>query len=293
MTRSLGQRYARERWGLGLRNDTLSDLVCDSGCGQSIASYFEGVERDCTALEERILIPARKGGQLWAGWNETCLRDEKTDRYYGDVIDGFTISSTHGGPIEEICSFCNVQRSQMKQTSPYSLYERRDQSNLEHINYVCNLNLPTAVPNLIVSESPHIERTWYFGTRHCASSLLYTTSAGDTCNSIATQFNVASALVKSMNWQPIDCFAIPEGTKVCIPFRCKTYTLKDGDTCDSIERELDLKPWLLLSAIREYNRWVNEDCSNLHEASDALFGHVICVGPTGDLALERKASSYV
>lgn len=85
-TRSLGQRYARERWGLGLRNDTLSDLVCHSGCGESIATYFEGVERDCTALEERILIPAKRGGQLWAGWNETCLRDEKTERYCGGRI---------------------------------------------------------------------------------------------------------------------------------------------------------------------------------------------------------------
>lgn len=85
-TRSLGQRYARERWGLGLRNDTLSDLVCHSGCGESIATYFEGVERDCTALVERILIPAKRGGQLWAGWNETCLRDEKTERYCGGRI---------------------------------------------------------------------------------------------------------------------------------------------------------------------------------------------------------------
>jgi hypothetical protein len=203
-----------------------------------------------------------------------------------DVIDGFKISPIHETPVEELCSFCNVQRHQMKQTSPYSLYDRNDKLKLEHINYVCNLNLPTAIPNLVLSESPHIERTSYFGTGHCASNLLYTTSAGDTCNSIAAQFNVASALVKGMNWQPIDCFAIPEGTRVCIPFRCKTYTLKDGDTCDSIERELDLKPWLLLSAVREYNRWVNEDCSNLHEASNALFGHVICVGPTGDLVLD-------
>jgi hypothetical protein len=81
-TRSLQRQFGR---GLGLGNDTLSDLVCDSGCGESIAAWFEDVERDCATLEERILFPARRGGQLWARWNETCLRneDEGRERYCG------------------------------------------------------------------------------------------------------------------------------------------------------------------------------------------------------------------
>jgi hypothetical protein len=198
-----------------------------------------------------------------------------------DVIDGFTTSSIHEISVKELCSFCNVQWHQMMQKSPYSLYNKNYKSNLEYINSACGLTFPTAIPNLKIFESPHIERSPY-----CATHLLYTTSAGDTCNSIATQFKVASAAIRAVNWPPIDCFTIPEGTRLCIPFRCKTYTLKKGDTCDSIERELDLKPWLRLPAIREYNRWVNEDCSNLHEASDALFGPVICVGPTGQSVLD-------
>lgn len=82
-TRSLQRQLGRRRRVLGLGSDALSDLVCDSGCGESIAAWFEGVERDCATLEERILFPARRGGQLWAGWNETCLRNEETERYCG------------------------------------------------------------------------------------------------------------------------------------------------------------------------------------------------------------------
>ncbi|KAJ6002217.1 hypothetical protein N7499_001918 [Penicillium canescens] len=193
-----------------------------------------------------------------------------------DVIDDFTTSLIDDMPIEELCSFCNVQWHQMMQTSPYSRYDNNYKSNLEHINSACNLAIPTAIPNLTLFENPHVERDPY-----CATHLSYTTSAGDTCNGIAAQFKVASAAVRAVNWPPIDCFAIPEGKRLCIPFGCKTYTLKDGDTCDSIERELDLKPWWRLSAIREYNPWVNRDCSNLHEVSNALYGRVICVGPTG------------
>ncbi|KAJ5770502.1 uncharacterized protein N7511_002553 [Penicillium nucicola] len=279
-TRSLQRQLGRRRRGSGLGSEALSDLVCDSRCGESIAAWVESVERDCATLEERMLFPSMRGGQLWAGWNETCLRDERTGRYCGDVMDDFTTSSIYDMPVGELCSFCNVKWHQMMQSSPYSLYDKNYKSYLEHINSACNLNLPTAIPSLMVFENPYVERD-----RYCPTRLSYTTSAGDTCDSIAAQFKVASAAVRVMNWPLIDCFSIPRATRLCIPFGCKTYTLKDGDTCNSIERELDLKPWWRLSAIRQYNFWVNEDCSNLLEVSDTLYGRVICVGPTGQSIL--------
>ncbi|KAL3487197.1 hypothetical protein BJX62DRAFT_228185 [Aspergillus germanicus] len=275
-TRSLQRQYGRRMRGLGLGNDALSDLVCDSRCGESLAAWLKGVDRDCKTLEERMLFPTRRGGQLWAGWNETCLRDDMTGRYCGDIIDAFSTPFIKEMPAKELCSFCHVELHRKMQSSPYSLYDRNYKANLEYINSACNLTLPTAIPTLTLFENPHIE--W---ERYCTTFLLYT-AAGDTCTSIATQLNVSSAAVLATSWPPIDCFAIPEGTRLCIPFGCKTYTLKDGDTCESIERELSLEPsWRGPSAIREYNPWVNEDCSNLHEASDALYGRVICVGPTG------------
>lgn len=73
------------RWDMGLGNDTLTDLVCESGCGESIAAWFEGVERDCATFEERMLFPTQRGGKLWARWNEICFlnEDEGTGKYCG------------------------------------------------------------------------------------------------------------------------------------------------------------------------------------------------------------------
>jgi hypothetical protein len=90
-----------------------------------------------------------------------------------DVIVDFTTSFIGKMPIEELCSFCNVQWHQMMQKSPYSIYDRNYKSNLEHINRVCNLNIPTAFPKLTLFENPHIERDPY-----CATHLSYTASAG-------------------------------------------------------------------------------------------------------------------
>jgi hypothetical protein len=75
-------------WKGGLNNDTLSDLVCSAGCEASIASWFNGVLRNCATDKERALIPTRLGGQMWAGWNETCLKDPETDRYCGGKSGG-------------------------------------------------------------------------------------------------------------------------------------------------------------------------------------------------------------
>lgn len=149
-----------------------------------------------------------------------------------DVIDGFTTPfiNVYEKTAKELCSFCNVQWYQMMQSSPYSDYSRGYESLFEHVNSVCGLNLPTAIFNRILFENPYVE--W---DRYCSTGLLYKTSAGDTCNSIAAQFKVASAAIRSAFFSPIDCFAIPAGKSLCIPRKCDTYTLKDGDTCESIE----------------------------------------------------------
>ncbi|OGE51614.1 hypothetical protein PENARI_c013G11082 [Penicillium arizonense] len=129
-----------------------------------------------------------------------------------DVIDEFTTSSIREMPMEELCSFCNVQWHQMMQTSPYSHYDNNYKSNLEHINRACGLTILTDIPKLTLFENPHVEWGPY-----CPTHLLYTTSAGDTCDGIAAQFKVASAAVRGVNWSPIDCFAIPEGNQTRTP----------------------------------------------------------------------------
>ncbi|KAL4956505.1 pectate lyase superfamily protein-domain-containing protein [Aspergillus filifer] len=186
-------------WKGGFDNDTLSDLITQ-------------FVRNCDTEKERELIPTRLGGQLCAGWNETCLKDPETDRYCGDDIDNFTVvSHINKMPKDELCSFCY--------------------------------------------------------------HTLTNDAAGDTCDSIALQFNVASASLFMGNDNLLNCFPSREGTALCIPFACDgVYNLQDGDTCTSIGKDLGI-PYSHGSTIRQYNPWINYDCSNLHDASDVAYGH--------------------
>ncbi|KAL2811038.1 pectate lyase superfamily protein-domain-containing protein [Aspergillus granulosus] len=263
-------------WKGGLGNDTLSDLVCSPGCEASIASWFNGVAGNCATEKERALIPTRLGGQLWAGWNETCLKDPDTDRYCGDVIADFTqVSMIEELPTSELCSFCNVRRYQMMQSTSYSVYDKYYQSDLEYINEACGLSLPTEMPDPLMALDDPYENDIGF----CASDITYTAKFGDTCDTIAKLFKVSSAALFMGNLNLLECSSIPEGTKLCIPFSCEViHVLENGDTCKSIEEGLGIED-ANGATIRKYNPWLTYDCANLHESSDVAYGHVLCAFP--------------
>ena len=74
------------KWRAGLQNDPLSDLVCDKTCGESIQAWFESVSLNCADHQKDNVVLTKPGGILWAGWNETCLKDPDTDRYCGGKL---------------------------------------------------------------------------------------------------------------------------------------------------------------------------------------------------------------
>ncbi|KAI9043568.1 putative 1,3-beta glucanase [Aspergillus affinis] len=135
------------RWRAGLQNDALSDLVCVKTCGKSIQAWFEAVSLDCADYKEENVLLTKPGGILWAGWNETCLKDPDTGQYCGgksalhvkskgssevaltglstDVIDDFTVVKTIDEmPTAELCSHCFVKRYEMMQSTSYSIYDK-------------------------------------------------------------------------------------------------------------------------------------------------------------------------
>jgi len=68
-------------------NQTLSTSVCDLNCRVSLERWFKGVERTC-AGQLVYGAPATKfGGYIWAGWNETCLRDPQTNLLCNGTIN--------------------------------------------------------------------------------------------------------------------------------------------------------------------------------------------------------------
>lgn len=265
--------FQKPRWRQGFDNDTLSDLVCSSSCGQSIETWFHQVTTNCGSNEETGAPFNMKGGATWAGWNETCAKDATSGKYCGDVINGFN-PDLDSMPTAELCSSCHVGRYRMMQSTPYSAYDINFQSQLKYINSKCNLNIPTDIPDPL---QPTIDP--YKPADSCVSGIKYTTVAGDTCDSIATKYKVSSAALFIGHDNLFECKDIQVGTKLCMPIQCETvYTIKGEDSCTSIEKAQGVG-YKDGTTLRKYNPWINYDCSNLHIVSDVAYGHVICLTP--------------
>ncbi|KAL4756108.1 pectate lyase superfamily protein-domain-containing protein [Aspergillus foveolatus] len=254
-------------------DDELTESVCDPSCGDSLQEWFDSVQRSCAGYTlSRGSPPVMFGGRMWAGYNETCSKDETTGEYCNTIIDNFTIvDSLEQMPKDEICSYCFVKRHQMMQQSPYSPYDEYYQSVLEAINTRCGLSGPTEIKEVPLNPLPTEEAL-------CLSDVTYTTADGDTCTSIAKATSVSSAALYMGNQDIIQwCSSIKPGLELCLPLSCKeTYELQPSDTCSSIEYAFELGQ----GDLRKYNPWVSYDCANIHIASE-IYGTILCLSPQG------------
>lgn len=64
-----------------LDNATLADFVCYAGCQQSLVNWFFNVDESCSGFNISSQLPTVLGGRMWAGVNETCLKDFETGEY--------------------------------------------------------------------------------------------------------------------------------------------------------------------------------------------------------------------
>lgn len=259
-------------------NATLTDLVCQPSCEESLASWVSNVQRVCSANATGDGPPTLHGARMYAGWNETCLADENTGRNCNDVVDEFTpVDSIALMPRRELCSFCYVERLAMMQRTPYSSYDEFWKSQLEYIYESCDVSGDTEIllPDLNLPENSR-------NSTFCLTEEWYTTSRdGESCEEIAWAHITSSASLFMANQNRLISCApgetIPSGTRLCIPPACGvTYMLQDHDTCASIERNssLSLQP----GDVAKYNSWVGFECSMLQRISTS-YGVVICLGP--------------
>jgi len=68
-------------WRGALENATLTDSICDAGCGVSLASYFNGVVSSCAGYNMSDFPLTIPGGYIWDGYNQTCQTDKTTGLY--------------------------------------------------------------------------------------------------------------------------------------------------------------------------------------------------------------------
>ncbi|RSL89261.1 hypothetical protein CDV31_015909 [Fusarium ambrosium] len=263
----------RYRGPLDSRNQT--DSVCDAGCGESLRSWFDAVATACEGYTIGGAVPMLLGGNIWAGYNETCLVNESGE-YCNDVIDTFTqVSDYTQMPREEMCSTCYVKRLAIMQASSYSIYNEAYKEELEYLYSKCGLTGPTKIPTSLMPEQEDL-------SLDCGTDEWYTTSdASETCNSVALKHGVSSASLFIANQYRLpNCSVdatIERGTKLCMPPEChRTYTLRPDDECSTLEGNATNQ--LREGDVLLYNPWVGFECVNLQPFS-AVYGTVLCFGP--------------
>lgn len=275
-------------------NSTFTDQICDPSCGLSLENWFNNVNNQCVNQTIGGAVPTISGGYIWQGYNQTCMKDPATDKYCTgkrirllmiekildrslavDVLNSQTIvDSVRSMTIAEMCSYCFTNWLTTMQNSSYSAYDERFKSDLEIVQQECGLDGSTDLPPPLYTSPPTPQP-------FCLSNEIYTTQAGDTCDSIALYHSVASAAILLGNSNTFNnCSNIPVGTSICLPLSCQsTYNLQSNDTsCLRIEVDNSLFP----GSLRAYNPWINFDCSNLQDASQNL-GNVLCLSPQAGL----------
>ncbi|KAJ3510792.1 hypothetical protein NM208_g15491 [Fusarium decemcellulare] len=73
--------FMQRRYHGSLYNVTLTDEICTGACSASLKRWFNTVVSACAGEDVANGVPQRYGGYIWAGWNETCIKDPKTKKY--------------------------------------------------------------------------------------------------------------------------------------------------------------------------------------------------------------------
>jgi hypothetical protein len=60
----------------------LTDSICTASCAFSLKSWFDTVSTQCAGKAVGGGIPTRFGGYMWAGFNETCVKDSRPPHTY-------------------------------------------------------------------------------------------------------------------------------------------------------------------------------------------------------------------
>ncbi len=75
------QAFMQPGYRSSLENVTLTDSLCTSDCSTSLKGWFDSVSNSCTNKSLNGAIPNKFGGYMWAGFNETCVKDPETKQY--------------------------------------------------------------------------------------------------------------------------------------------------------------------------------------------------------------------
>ncbi|KAF7872922.1 uncharacterized protein EAF02_008993 [Botrytis sinoallii] len=219
-------------------------LPNQGGTVASLLAWLEGQIKPSGFEPSPGAPPAMLGGFIWQGYNETCLKDPASGHY------------------------CNAPQNDAV-ISIFSL-RRNIFINPSLCCEACSLGSSTDILPPLIDETPS-------QASPCVLGNYYTTSAGDTCDTISLAHNVSSASLFIGNAAITNRANIIPATNLCLPIQCqRTYNLQHNDVCGSLESTYNLGPF----GLPGFNPWITFDCTGLQQSS-TVYGTILCLSPPG------------
>lgn len=170
------------------------------------------------------------------------------------------------------CSNCFLSVQSLELSSPLG-YDANLAANFKSLTSSCGatgyaFTTPTAYGLNGTATNTGAANSTPTSAPNCTGS--YTVQSGDDCNSVARANNVSTFFLLHDNMLNIYCLNFPgPGASLCLPPHCNIYTVKPGDTCDSI---VNKTAGITVTQLLAWNPNINFLCRNINDIS----GNEIC-----------------
>ncbi|RYN19897.1 hypothetical protein AA0119_g7532 [Alternaria tenuissima] len=265
--------------------DDILQTLCTAACTASLSTWLKRALGACTTR----YVDTQGNAMLPGIWVESILENysllcqKNGDKFCNAVVrDAAGVnpenqSQTKSAVATIKCDDCFLKQMQTRLQMP--LLSNSDMAKtFTSLTSACKKTGFAVTP--IAASTAWVTSTTASGatpTPTGCTGTMYTIRSGDTCQSVAAARGISVAGLLTANGLQGFCANFPTSGALCIPTsgRCKTYTVKTGDTCAKIA-DANKKAWV---QIVSWNPVLGKDCGNL----GSYIGYPICVStPGGD-----------
>lgn len=237
-----------------LRQPDLTGL-CATTCFTSLQAIAASVENACS---DEWTYDLNNGRQLvsyvpfmpfqWLEYtfNQTCLTDSSTKTFCAlaeSATTGDTEVALPDLPTAQLCTNCMLDTLHNQMASPFG-YDSRFEADWLTIQQKCAVNLTVAVPSALTttlhatstSSAPSGPTLTPASNTTCLYNK-YTVGTSDTVESIAEAQSLSYYQLILTNGLLFDGSTLPPvGSTICLSGPCRTYVVKENDTCISVAK---------------------------------------------------------
>ncbi|KAF7554605.1 hypothetical protein G7Z17_g2799 [Cylindrodendrum hubeiense] len=254
------------------------DEFCTASCYESLVKHRDNIESKCG---DDVVYEELSDSSTWKptylveysllAYNLTCLKQSGGGYcniwYQTDALEAENPD----------CHQCYLDLTYIEAGSPAADSPDESKSMYSSMSQSCSYPGPPATKTIfeLLVSSPT-------GTSDCDSS--YDIKNGDTYLSVSLSQKVATHDLVTANGLNYSLSNFPTAGTLCIRNQCDVYVVKDGDTCESIQKSQDLS----YAQLRAWNPSINGNCNNV---ANKVNQTICTTNPLGDFTVANNNTS--